>query len=344
MATKKELVIAQINHQETETIPYQLSIESDVADELDHYFMSDQWRSKIDNAIFGVTIPKPELCVGFKEGEEFHTDIFGAVWRSNGILSHLQDWPLKEPTLDNFKFPEIKDCFDPGWEEQVRKEIEDNAGRFTTSFFGFGLFERSWTLRGFNNALSDMALYPDFYEELINGITEFQLGILDRVLELPIDGIFFSDDWGYQQGVLMGPARWRRFFKANYAKLYDRAHAAGKYTFNHCCGAISDILPDLIEIGLDVYESVQPEANNNNPYDLKKRFGENITFQGCLGAQSMPSYSPEGIRVEIQRLSTEMSRGGGFILAPAKSLPSGVPVEVAAAVVEAFLEQDGIFV
>lgn len=342
MTTKRELVIAQIQHQETEIVPYQLHIEQDVAEELDRFYGSAAWRERIDNALFGISIPNPDLCMGFRGDEETHTDLFGAVWRSNGILRHLEEWPLKEPSLDGYDFPSIDDCFEPGWEERALQEIETNQGKFTTCFFGFGLFERSWTLRGFDNALTDMALYPDFYEALINKITDHQMQILERVLKLPVDGIFFSDDWGYQKGVIMGAARWRRIFKPNYAKLYARAHEGGKFTFNHCCGAISEIIPDLIEIGLDVYESVQPEANNNNPYDLKRRYGDRITYYGCFGAQSMPHYTPEGARAEVRKLAAEMSRGGGFILAPAKPVPSGVPVEVAAAVVETFIEQDSL--
>ena len=96
-------------------------------------------------------------------------------------------------------------------------------------------------------------------------------------------------------------------------------------------------MPDLIDIGLDVLESVQPEASGMNPYELKKAWGDKITFWGCLGSQStIPFGSPVEIHAEILRLRREMSEGGGYILAPAKALQPGTPTENAVAVVEAF--------
>jgi uroporphyrinogen decarboxylase len=98
-------------------------------------------------------------------------------------------------------------------------------------------------------------------------------------------------------------------------------------------------MPDLIEIGLDVIESVQPEAVDMNPYELKRRFGEKITFWGGLGSQSTIQFgSPREIKAEVEKLRREMGIGGGYILAPSKALQPGTPVENAAAVVEAFLD------
>jgi uroporphyrinogen decarboxylase len=112
---------------------------------------------------------------------------------------------------------------------------------------------------------------------------------------------------------------------------------------SHCCGSIADIMPDVIEIGLDVYESVQPEARNNDPYELKRRYGDQIAFWGGLGSQStIPFGTPGQIGAEVTRLCREMGRGGGYILAPAKALQPETPTENAAAVVEAFLQQAGV--
>ena len=96
---------------------------------------------------------------------------------------------------------------------------------------------------------------------------------------------------------------------------------------------------DIIEIELDVLESVQPEAAGMNPYELKRKWGDKITFWGGLGTQStIPFSAPGEIRGEIRRLRSEMSRGGGYILAPAKPLRPETPTANAVAVVEEFLE------
>jgi uroporphyrinogen decarboxylase len=109
---------------------------------------------------------------------------------------------------------------------------------------------------------------------------------------------------------------------------------------SHSCGSVVEIIPDLVEIGLDVLESVQPEAAGMNPYELKKKFGKNITFWGCLGSQStIPRGTPDEIRAEVRHLKKAMGVGGGYILAPAKPLQPETPVANAVAIVEAFTEK-----
>jgi uroporphyrinogen decarboxylase len=153
----------------------------------------------------------------------------------------------------------------------------------------------------------------------------------------------FADDWGYQRGVLLGPERWRRVLKPRLARFYARVHQAGKYTLSHCCGSVTDILPDIIEIGLDVLESVQPEADKMKPYELKRCFGKHITFWGGLGSQSIiPFGTTDEIRTEVTRLCREMGKGGGYILSPAKPLQPETPTQNAAAIIESFLHQAGV--
>jgi uroporphyrinogen decarboxylase len=206
-----------------------------------------------------------------------------------------------------------------------------------------GLFERSWTLRGFNESLVDSAAHEDFYLELVDRVAEHQMSIVERLLEFPVDGIMFGDDWGYQRGVLLGAERWRRLLKPYYARMYARVHEAGRYVLSHCCGSVRDIMPDIIEIGLDVLQSVQPEPEGMDPYQLKGDFGDQITFWGGLGSQStIPFGTPREIRAEIARLCREMGRGGGYILSPAKPLQPETSTENAVAVLEGFLEQAGV--
>ena len=339
--TQKERVTAQIAHRESDHIPYCLSWEDEVGERLDHFFGDDAWRELVDNAIRWVPIPTEGLMLGDEAGA-YRTDVFGSTWRADLRPFQLAEPVLKEPSLDGYQFPAVEECFDPDWEQRTRQQIREQNDHFLVCFFGFGLFERSWTLRGFEDAMMDMVANPEFYDELIGRIADHQCAIMERVLELPIDGIMFSDDWGYQQGLLMGAERWRKIFKPRLTRLYARTHEAGKYTLTHCCGSIVEILPDVIEIGLDVYESVQPEAKDNNPYELKRKFGDRLTFWGGLGSQStIPFGTPDEIRAEVAKLCLEMGKGGGYILSPAKGLQPGTPTENAAAVVEAFLEQAG---
>lgn len=339
--TQKERVIAQIQHRETDHIPYTLAFEGDVAERLDAYYGTPFWRDLLDNAIRSVPIPPFGLPTS--DTERYVVDLYGTCWQVDRRPAHLVEAPLREPNLANLKFPDLDLYLNDEWREMALHTIEDRPDHFWVAGYGFGLFERTWTLRGFTEALADAAGDPGFYDALVEAIAEHQLAIIDRLLTLPIDGIMGSDDWGYQQGVLLGPKLWRRYLKPRLARIYERIHAAGKFTLSHCCGSVVDILPDLIEIGLDVLESVQPEARGMNPYELKRTFGDRITFWGGLGSQStIPFGTPQEIKAEVKRLCREMGRGGGYILAPAKALQPETPTENAAAVVEAFLAETGI--
>ena len=158
-----------------------------------------------------------------------------------------------------------------------------------------------------------------------------QIPLVDKLCTLPIDGMFFGDDWGDQRGVILGPDRWRRFIKPRVKKLYERAHDAGKFVFTHCCGNAFDVIPDMIEVGLDVLESLQPEAMD--VYEIKRRYGKDLRLWGGLGMQQTLAFgSPQDVRSEIRRLIAELGSGGGYILAPAKPLMEDVPTENAVAV------------
>jgi uroporphyrinogen decarboxylase len=138
--------------------------------------------------------------------------------------------------------------------------------------------------------------------------------------------------------VTLGAERWRRFLKPRWAQLFAATHEAGKLVLCHSCGSVVEIIPDLIEIGLDVLESCQPEAEGMNPYALKRRFGRDLTFWGGLGTQStIPFGTPAEIRAEVAKLKREMARGGGYILAPAKPLQPETPTANAVAVFESFV-------
>jgi uroporphyrinogen decarboxylase len=339
--TQKQRVIQQIEHHETDSVPYTLGFEGDVAERLDAHYGSAAWRDRLDNAIRHA--PAPPFGVLTSETERYVTDHYGTRWQVDRRPVHLVEAPLQEPSLAGLVFPDLDRFLDAEWKAAAEQAIRAQPDHFWVAGYGFGLFERTWTLRGFSEALADAAGEPEFYDALVEAIAEHQLAIIERLVELPIDGVMCSDDWGYQQGVLLGPRLWRKYLKPRLARIYDRIHAAGKYALSHCCGSVIDILPDLIEIGLDVLESVQPEARGMEPYSLKEQFGSEITFWGGLGSQStIPFGTPGEIKTEVVRLCREMGAGGGYILAPAKALQPETPTENAAAVVEAFMAEAGV--
>lgn len=347
--TPKERVIAQIEHKETDFIPYNLDFEEDFDKGLKHsaleransYYGSDSWRAKLDNHI--VQIPVVNFGVDYDSAKTISIDMYGTQWRVDKRPMHVEKPALEKPSLSGYRFPDLDAFFDEGWYKRALELIDEKRDHFLVTTLGFGLFERTWTMRGFENALVDTVAHPDFYQELVEKIFEQQMIVLERVLTLPIDGFMFSDDFGHQDGIMIGAERWRKYFKPYIAKMYAKAHQVGKYTLHHMCGSEAEILPDLINIGLDVYESVQPEAKNNSPYRLKRLYGKNITFWGGLGSQStVPFGDPSKIKSEVKKLCKEMGKGGGYVLECAKPIQPETPTENIVAMIEAFAEQAGV--
>lgn len=333
----REVVLEAIHHRQNPEVPYTLYFEGNVDAQLDAYYGGPEWRERLVKYIVNVAAVNTDLRIKVDEAHEL--DGYGGIWRVDRAEWHLEKPPLERPSFDGYTFPAPEKFYRPDWKAQARQTCADTTDSFILANLGWGLFERSWNLRGFENLLMDSVNEPDFFEEALDRLMNLYLAFVEYTADLNIDGILFGDDWGHQGGIILGPKRWRKFLKPRWARIYEAVHAHGKFVFHHSCGSVAEIMPDLIEIGMDVLESVQPEAAGMNPYELKKKWGDKIVFWGCLGSQSIiPFGTPEEIRSEVKRLRTEMSRGGGYILAPAKPLQPGTPTENAVALLEAFTQ------
>jgi uroporphyrinogen decarboxylase len=329
--TLHENVERALHFEQSEALPYSLPMDEPVIERLNAYYGGLEWQSRLHNAIGWISVPKLGLGKGLP-GKE--SDVFGAVWRTDQRPAHLVRPALDQPDLNGYRWPTLDEIWD---EAAVKAQVEAARGRgqFVVASTGLGLFERSWTLRGFENALTDMLLYPQFYHALLDGILAIHLQVIERLAALGVDGILLSDDWGEQRGVIMGPRLWRTFIRPRATAYFAAVHAAGKWTFQHCCGNVYEIIPEMIECGLDVLESLQPEAMD--VYAIKRNYGKDLRLWGGLGTQQMiPFGTPQQIRQEVRRLRQELGAGGGYILAPAKPLLPEVPTENAVAVLEAF--------
>jgi uroporphyrinogen decarboxylase len=147
-----------------------------------------------------------------------------------------------------------------------------------------------------------------------------------------VDCIRFGDDWGFQAALMIRPERWRKLYKRHYRRIYEAAHQAGLIVSIHSCGNITALLPDLIEIGVQVVHPLQPEAMDVT--FCQREYGRDLTFWGGLGSQStLPYGTPEDVRREV-RARLDLFHEGGYILAPAGAAPAETPAENIAAIVE----------
>ena len=337
--TPKETILEQIHHRETRPVPFDLGFDKAMEKRLDDHYGGTDWKDELNPYMFkvrAVDFLKRDMLDGGARGR----DMYGSLWRLDRRPWHQEEPALPSPSFSGYTFPDADAFFLPEEKERSIAACEENGHRFLVAGMGWGLFESSWGLRGFENALMDSVAEPDFYEEMLDRLTRIFLDSLDYTLDLPVDAVMFGDDWGDQRGVIIGPDRWRKFLKPRWAKIYQAVHERGKIVMSHCCGSVVDIMPDIIEIGLDVIESVQPKARGMNPYELKGKWGDKITFWGGLCSQQLiPFGKPDEIRDEVRHLCRDMGREGGYILGPAKALQPETPIPNALAVIEAFTHQ-----
>jgi uroporphyrinogen decarboxylase len=211
-----------------------------------------------------------------------------------------------------------------------------HADRFLVAA-GHGLWEHAWALCGFQQYLEYAAGEPAFVEAVTEKLADFSCAVTAQLKGLDVDAIRFGDDWGFQDRLMMPPDTWRRLLKKQYRRIYAAARDAGLVVMIHSCGNITYILPDLIEIGVEVVHPLQPEAMD--VAHCQREFGHDLSFWGGLGSQStLPKCTPEDCRREA-RARLKLFAGGGYILAPAGAAPAGAaPTETPAANLAAIVE------
>jgi len=339
---RKELVLSALAHEETRPIPYHLECTGQELENIIEFAGADKAKS-LDSCMKYIQYWGWPTEIEPHSG--FFKDEFGVVWNRNGIdkdIGAVESVLVKDLDKgggDEYEFP-VCDV------ARLRIDIEDmlatREDRFTMMGFGFCLFERAWTLLGMENVFYYMAACPDELELFLDRICEYYLNLIDLALEYPLDGLYFGDDWGQMKGLMMGPAHWRRFIKPRLALFYERVKEKGLPVLQHSCGDCHEIFPDLIEIGLDCYQTFQPEI-----YDIaemKRLYGKKLTFWGGISVQkALPVMTPTELRQEIIRITDILAVDGGFILAPTHALTSDIPPENVLMMAELFQNQEALF-
>jgi len=333
---RKQLVVEALEHRETETIPYHLDFTAQALDNLIAYTKDEHIEEKIGACLnyiqyWGWPTEMPD-----RPG--FYRDDFGVVWNRNGADKDIG-------VVDRIQIEDLEDCdytFPVCDEKRLRADYEalvaGKKDRFTMAGFGFCMFERSWSIMGMENVLVSMLACPDELDAFFDKICDYYVKLVDIALEYDIDGVYFGDDWGQQHGLIMGPEHWRHFIKPRMARLYARVKAKGKYVIQHSCGDCHEIFPDLIEIGLDCYQTFQPEVYDI--FSMKELYGDKLTFWGGVSTQQcLPYATPEGVKAETVRIIQALRKNGGLIIAPTHALAFDVPPENILAMTDVFQNQ-----
>ena len=353
--TSKERVKTALAHQEPDRPPVDFRARDEVAaalrtrlelkpeERLDDALGVDLWRinTRFPEEAAPSRYADPTVAV---TQEGLYLDIWGAGFKESqtesGSYMELAYSPLREcahphdiasypwPTADQWDYSRIADDARAGGDKWVWAHSR-------------GVFEIAWFLRGFDGFLMDMMMEPERAADLLDHIHAYLMARTRRILEAGeglIDMVEYNDDAGGQGGMLVNPDQWRELIKPRMASFIKLVKSYGVKVQYHSCGGIRPIIPDLIEIGLDVLNPVQTLATGMEPMALKQDFGDKLCFNGGIDTQQLLPYgTTEEVRATTRWMIDTMGRDGGYILASAHRYQGDVPLENILAVYETAL-------
>lgn len=342
----RERVLMALNHEEPDRCPMQISFTPEFAARL-----------REDMRLKGKTYHNPhgggntyelELALDqdmlltsvgwansyYNEGDTY-TDEWGIQWKAveystkfgNGKYTEIAGHPLdQDDAIDKYKAPDPNRPELYAEAERVIKQFKDEywiVGVTVTT-----IFECAWALRGLDKLMMDMVMNPDLAERILDIPYKYHLTAAKRLVEMGVDMIWIGDDVGTQSRMMISPEHWRRFFKprmATFISSLKQINPSVKVAY-HSDGVIYPIIPDLIEIGLDVLNPVQPAAMD--PEKLKEEYGDKLCFWGTIDEQhTLPFGTPADVEREvITRLKT-IGKGGGLIIGPTHHVQLDTPLE-----------------
>jgi uroporphyrinogen decarboxylase len=351
--THKERVAAALNREATDRCPMQISFTPEFAERLavdlglteKHHNPHGGGNSYLLERALGVDML--QTSVGWANcyyaDQDAYTDEWGVSWRSasydtpfgSGRYTEIVGHPLAEDAaIDSYQAPDPQ-----------RAELYEDASRlireYGKDYYICGvtvttMFETAWALRGLDKLLMDFALDPDLAVRIMDIPFQYHLAAAKRLVKMGVDMIWTGDDVGAQQSMIISPDMWRQFFKPRMAQFFAELKAINpdlKIAY-HSDGAIQPIIDDLVEIGLDVLNPIQPASMD--PAELKTRYGDKICFWGTIDEQAtLPFGSPADVSREVALRLETVGAGGGLIIGPTHHIQLDTPLENLYAMVEA---------
>ncbi|OGJ88133.1 MAG: hypothetical protein A2268_05045 [Candidatus Raymondbacteria bacterium RifOxyA12_full_50_37] len=331
----RKRVLTTLNHRQPDKIPYNINFTLAAREKMVKYYNDPEFDKKLGNCFCKLSTEPDGAWQEIKP--DIWRDQFGVHWdrsvdKDIGVVCNTA---ITAETFDEFVFPNPND---PSRYAAYSKIIKDNPHGLYFSSIGFSLFERAWTLTGMENLLMYMITDPDFVHRLMDKILDFNLRIIERACSFDIDIMHFGDDWGQQNGLIMGADMWREYIKPRVKKMYGLARSKDKFVSIHSCGKIDEIFPDLIECGLNIFNPFQPEVID--VAKMKETFGQSLTFYGGISTQqTLPYGTPAQTRDEVRRLLDVVGKNGGYIASPAHDTPADARPENIAAMIDVLQNQ-----
>ena len=330
-----------------ETFGKKLGIEPDYAlsyyEDLTYRISANEIRTRMgsDVVVVGGTVPE-----GYRP-EPVHGNItmneFGMYMQPTALYVEVVRCPLEDASgvsdIGNYRFP---DPYAAGRFEKAKRDID----RFGKDYFIIGdveitLFEMAWHLTGLEKYMVGMMCEEPWLEALNDRVEEWSTGLALQMVKAGVDAIWLGEDLGSQISTLISPEDWRIRFKPRHRRMIEklRRENPGLVIIMHSDGAVAPLIDDFIELGIDVYNPVQPNVPGSDPRELKDRYGKGICFFGGIDQQSMlPSGDIGMIRADIRERIGILGKDRGYLLAPAHILQPDVAPETIEAMINAAIE------
>lgn len=309
--TRREIVRKTIDHEETDRVPYFINFTRDAVPIISEVYGGEDLSVDIGNYVHWV---RPAWWGWFDVPDRFKSyEVPSALPRTRGTGGY-----------DSF--------------ERELARLREETDCYTLVMIYGSHFEKANSARGIEHFLADLGGNQEFARKMLTKIIDINMVMLENLLAFEgIDGVLLGSDWGSQQALLMSPECWHEFIAPGEQKEYDLIKSAGKDVWIHSCGNIAAIVPDLVDMGVDVLNPVQPECMDI--YELKRRFGDRLTFWGGISTQQVLPYgTPEEVREEVRVVVDAFRKGGGYITSPAQEIQRDVPLENMRALIDAVRE------
>ena len=360
--TARERILAALNHEPPDRTPTDGWFHHEVMDALKRHYGTDDWSVVLAELgidgwaelgpdlaparLAGQDIPRPGHASGVaavRLDERTYEDVWGVRFRLDtdgryrewvsGPLGHAQT--LRD--LEQFQMLTTADIREP--EHYVERVAQLKAeDRFVYANLE-NPFRRLWHLRGYENALMDYLIHTDILEAVYDSLFSLYTDMALSMTRGGVDMVRIVGDIAMQDRVIMGPEPWRRFDKPRLAELIAACREANPriHFFFHSDGQLTDLMDDLIEVGFDVINPIQPECMD--PAELKRKYGDRLAFWGTVGTQTtMPFGTPADVRRVVRERIETVGKDGGLVIAPTQILEPDVPWENVIAFFEAVEE------
>ena len=267
-----------------------------------------EWKNRHVYDMDVLYLNMPGVFQGTPEDPEYCWLPAGSVNQLNGALdnnSYIEDWE------DEAFIEKMYEHFPSADSPSLLPKVELDSRKYLTATWFFCLFERHWSLRGMQNALTDFYDYPDEVHRMYQALTDFYIRAMERAKEeYDVDAIFTSDDIGTQTGPFFSIDLFREFFKPYYKQMIDKAHDLGMHFWLHTCGNIEPFLEDFIEIGLDVIHPIQKYTMDERM--IAEKYGGRICILVGFDVQKIIPYgTPEEVAKEADHLIDTFWRPDG---------------------------------